>query len=82
MRARGSGEGVARAIGNGVAPVMAFAGTNDTATPLSPCNVEKVFKGAEKWTHFERAPPAWDSPSSGMGQPGVDGSCLKCNSFY
>ena len=73
---------MARAIGNGVAPVMAFAGTDDAATPLSACNVEKVCKGVENRTNFERATHAWDLPGGSMGKPGVDDSCSKTLNKY
>jgi dienelactone hydrolase len=69
-------------LGNYVAPVIAFTGTNDSATPLSQCNVEKVFKGVEKWTNFEGATHSWDSPSGGIGRPGVDGSCSNALNKY
>ena len=69
-------------LGNYVAPVIAFTGTNDSATPLSQCNVEKVFKGVEKWTNFEGATHSWDSPSGGIGKPGVDGDCSKALNKY
>ena len=64
-------------LGNYVAPVRVFTGTADTATPTSQCNVEKALKGAEKWTSFDGATHAWDSPSGGIGQPAVDGKCTK-----
>ena len=62
--------------------MIAFTGTNDSATPLSQCNVEKVFKGVEKWTNFEGATHSWDSPSGGIGKPGVDGDCSKALNKY
>ena len=65
-----------------MAPVIAFTGTNDSATPLSQCNVEKVFKGVEKWSNFAGATHSWDSPSGGIGRPGVDGSCSNALNKY
>jgi len=69
-------------LGNYVAPVIVFTGTDDSATPLSQCNTEKVFKDVENWTNFEGATHAWDSPSGGIGKPGVDGHCSKALNKY
>lgn len=69
-------------LGNYVSPVHVFTGTADTATPTSQCNVELALKGAEKWTSFNGATHAWDTPSGGVGQPGVDGKCSKALNKY
>jgi dienelactone hydrolase len=73
---------IAPPLGNYVAPVHVFTGTADTATPTSQCNVDRALKSAEKWTSFEGATHAWDSPSGGVGQPGVDGKCTKALNVY
>ena len=41
-----------------------------------------MFKGVEKWTNFEGATHSWDSPSGGIGKPGVDGDCSKALNKY
>ena len=69
-------------LGNYVAPVIAFTGTADTATPLSQCNVDKVFKGVEKWTNFEGATHAWDSPTRGVGRRAEDNVCTRALNKY
>ena len=73
---------IAPPLGDYVAPVHVFTGTADTATPTSQCNVDRALKGAYKWTSFEGATHAWDSPSGGVGQPGVDGKCGKALNVY
>ena len=73
---------IAPPLGDYVAPVHVFTGTADTATPTSQCNVDRALKGAEKWTSFEGATHAWDTPSGGVGQPGVDGKCSKALNVY
>lgn len=69
-------------LGNYVAPVIAFTAGNDTATPLSQCNVDKVFKGLVKWVHYPDATHAWDSPTNGIGRNGGDGSCGEALNVY
>ena len=57
-------------------------GSPDGYTPTSQCNVDRALKGAEKWTSFEGATHAWDTPSGGVGRPGVDGKCTKALNIY
>ena len=73
---------IAPPLGDYVAPVHVFTGTADTATPTSQCNVDRALKGAYKWTSFEGATHAWDTPSGGIGRPGVDGKCSRALNIY
>lgn len=63
-------------------PTIIFTGSEDTATPVSQCNVDKVLKSAYAWHHFEGATHAWEAPTEGAGRPSVDGKCSKADNIY
>jgi dienelactone hydrolase len=65
----------APSLGPYFAPVLVFTGSEDTATPISQCNVDKALKGAERWIEFKGATHAWDAPNRGAGNKAVDGEC-------
>ena len=69
-------------LGNYTAPVIAFTGSEDQATPLSQCNVDKVLKTTEKWINFPGATHAWDVPTEGPGNQSIDGKCTKALNRY
>ena len=64
-------------------PVIVFTGSNDSATPISQCNVDKALKSAFKWHHYEGATHAWDAPFGGIGSKNpIDGKCTKADNIY
>ena len=64
-------------------PVIVFTGSNDDATPISQCNVDKVLKSATAWHHYEGATHAWDAPFGGIGSKNpIDGKCTKAENIH
>ena len=69
-------------LGGYALPTIIFTGSEDTATPIAQCNVDKALKSAYAWHHFEGATHAWEAPSDGAGRPSVDGKCSKADNIY
>lgn len=64
-------------------PVIVFTGSNDDATPIRQCNVDKALKSATAWHHYEGATHAWDAPFGGIGSKHpIDGKCTKADNIY